>query len=185
MRERGHDDSKACTEVRWFLDGDVAALLVDRPRPDKQRVDSYHLGSLTETSAWKRRGRRDLLEHKVRSGAPRPIAIGELSAWAERWTKRRIGDRPHLAGPWVEVDKQIWVIAGVEVARLEVEATIAWTVSVNLDAPRLKPATTTVLERWTPLLRTRAFNGSYPAWLLAHCDDKTSRLPVYAHQSSG
>jgi hypothetical protein len=183
--EHDRHDRRSRAEVRWFVAGDVGTLLVDQPRPHKQRVDAYHLGSLTEVSAWKRRGPHGRLEHKLRTGAPNPVVIGGISAFAERWAKRHSRIHPHLPGPWIDVAKQIWIVGGIQLTRVDVDATIVWTISVSVDEPWLEPETSTTLERWVPLLRTCGFNGSYPAWLLARCEDREPRLPVHARETFG
>jgi hypothetical protein len=51
MKRQPDYEETVRVEVRWFLPGDVGRNLVARRQPDKRRVDSYHLGSLTENSA--------------------------------------------------------------------------------------------------------------------------------------
>jgi hypothetical protein len=175
MRDHRNATRKTVVEVRWFVDGDVGYDLVDGRPPDKRRVDSYHIHSLTESSAWKRRGRHRRLEHKWRIGAPSPVVVAGITGSAERWGKRHSWTRPVLGGPWIEVAKEIWTEAGCEITRLHVDRTVSWTVSVKLHKRSLTPSTIAVLERWLPLLRSDGLNASYPSWLITRRDRSRSR----------
>jgi hypothetical protein len=172
-------------EVRWFLPGDVGDGLVPSRKPDKRRVDSYHLGSLTEGSAWKRRGRRGLFEWKRRTGSPLPITLESVGGVAERWVKLRTRRQPELAGPWIEVDKQIWQTGDWQVCRLMVDGLRSWTVALQAGESFPDLASTPKLKGWWPLLRAGAISASYPAWLIAHHPDVLEDQSQYAASAAG
>jgi hypothetical protein len=156
-------------EVRWFVAGDVGRNLVAGRPPDKRRVDSYHVGSLTETAAWKRRGRRGPFEWKRREGSPLPITIDGVSGIAERWVKLRTHCEPDLVGRWIDVDKQIWQTAVWQLCRLELDGIHSWSVALQADESFPDSSSVPKLERWWPLLRAAGIPASYPAWLIEHC----------------
>ena len=60
----------SAVEARWFVAGDVGVDLQAGIDHDKERVDTYHFDSLSETASVKCRGRRRLFEEKWPVGAP-------------------------------------------------------------------------------------------------------------------
>src|SRR5262245_12952168 len=92
-------------EARWFIDSDVGAELIDDRLQSKHRIDTYHLDSLSESAAWKRRGRRGPLEHKQRIGDPTIVIVQGVTGVAERWLKERRGPLSKPPGEWLAVIK--------------------------------------------------------------------------------
>jgi hypothetical protein len=168
MRRQPDFEETVRVEVRWFLPGDVGRDVVAGRQPDKRRVDSYHVGSLSESSAWKRRGRRGPFEWKHREGPPLPITMGGVNGVAERWVKLRTRTQPELVGPWIDVDKQFWLTGDWQVCRLQVDGIRSWTIALQRDESFPDLTMSPKLERWWPLLRVAAIAASYPAWLIAH-----------------
>jgi hypothetical protein len=153
-------------EARWFLDGDVGAKLMHRVDHDKKRVDSYHLDSLTETAALKRRGRHGRLEEKWRVGKPTKFVFDNVVGQTESWRKRRVSKNPHPRGDWVEVHKRMWVGPYWEIARLDVSGRRSWTIALSLPRDRWHDDAA-ALAPWWPALRDHGVAASYPAWLTA------------------
>jgi hypothetical protein len=152
-------------EARWFTQHDVA-----RPAGRCQvRVDAYHLGSLTPTSAWKQRALRHL-EHK-RLLAAEPIEVCGVLGRSEQWSKERgrhvaPDAAPDLAGPWLVVVKERWRSPGLEVARLSIGDELWWTLAVSIPARGAAPRHLVERHRTASrIVATSAFAGSYPAWI--------------------
>lgn len=154
-------------ELRWFTAGDLPARL--RPvAASVQRVDAYHVPSLTTSVAIKRRGNRNRLEGKWRSRVE-PMSFDGVEAVAERWCKLRArpGLDDELAGPWLPVAKQIWSVGGIEIARVAVDGHTSWTLALALGPhPRRDPRAT----RWVHHLGPASRPASYAAWLLEHLE---------------
>jgi hypothetical protein len=185
MKRQPDYEETVRVEVRWFLAGDVGRNLVARRRPDKRRVDTYHLGSLTETSAWKRRGRRGPFEWKRREGPPLPLTIDGVGGIAERWVKLRTRRQPDLSGHWVDVDKEIWLTDDWQLCRLKIDGIHSWSVALQGDESLPDPTLSPKLERWWPILRAAGTSASYPAWLIDHCRDAPPDRSVFAHRAAG
>ena len=65
----------------------------------KERVDTYHFDSLSESASVKRRGRRELFEEKWRVGTPTRYVVKGVVGHTEAWRKRRTSKGPNLPGP--------------------------------------------------------------------------------------
>ena len=132
----------------------------------------YHLASLGPESSLKRSNGSGQLEWKAREGVPEPCVVSGVPAWMERWVKRRVRERDldaPLRGAWIEVDKQLWRVGGVEICRLGIGARPWWTVAIAPGRTG-KPAHR-VLESWVPLLRSIGEATSYPVWVLARSSE--------------
>jgi hypothetical protein len=158
-------------EARWFLDGDVGADLLRGVDHPKKRVDSYHLDSLTETTAVKRRGQRGRFEEKWRVGAPTEFVFGDVVGHVESWRKRRLDKNPHPRGEWTDVHKRIWTGRGWEIARLDVRGRRGWTVALSLPWDGWRDDAAAVLAPWWPTLGDEAVAASYPAWLMTFSEE--------------
>lgn len=155
-------------EIRWFVPEDGAPA--PRPRSSgRRRVDRYHLGSLTPTSAVKARG-TVRLEAKHRVGRVDEIDVNGCLGRAERWVKKRPPslDAKAAAGEeWIDVGKELWRARCFEVARITVPETDMawWTIAVRVeDVPRA--AADRRFAEWVPLLAGDGWSGAYPEWLL-------------------
>jgi hypothetical protein len=186
MRDERRRNNRTRVEVRWFVAGDVGFDLVDSPIPDDRRVDRYHLVSLSESSAWKRRGRQGPFEHKWRVGEPLPVVIDGLAGLAERWVKRRYWSHPPLSGPWIEVQKQVWIAGDCQIARLDADGQPWWTVSLNAGRELRHGRACDALGRWSAVLRASGMTASYPGWILAERGGRSeSPALAYRQRASG
>jgi hypothetical protein len=154
-------------EARWFVAGDIDS----RPRTKaRSRVDSYHLDTLTETSAWKRRGGGSF-DHKQRIGPARPIVVNGVRGVSEQWSKRRVA-AVDLSGTWLDVRKQLWTWPGVQLCRLSVAGDRWWSLALESTgtAERLRPIERPELDEyfpaWRSIMHSTAVSCSYPRWLL-------------------
>jgi hypothetical protein len=171
MSDKSNDRSVSCAvEVRWFVAGDVGIDKVRGIDHREERVDTYHLESLSESASLKRRGRLELFEEKWRVGAPTRIVVHGVVGHAEAWRKRRTSKDRKLPGPWVDVHKRVWVGRGWEICRLHVAGVRSWTVALSLPADWLEQ-NAAELAPWWPVLRDRGVAASYPAWLLAAAEE--------------
>jgi len=161
-----HRSVSSAVEARWFVAGDVGVDLQAGIDHDKERVDTYHFDSLSETASVKRRGRRRLFEEKWRVGAPTPFVVHGVVGHAEAWRKRRTWKGPKLRGPWVDVHKRVWIGPGWEICRIHVAGRQSWTVALSLPA-HWSGQHAAEIEPWWPVLRDRGIAASYPAWLIA------------------
>jgi hypothetical protein len=150
-------------ETRWFVDGDLPRHLRPVARSVK-RVDSYHEPSLSPDVSIKLRGDTGRLESKVRSRAE-VMSVGGVHAVVERWQKWRLReDRPHhLSGPWIIVGKQIWTIAGTELARISHDGRTWWSLAFPVNGGR--PPQGPVVERLLRHIRDAGVPASYASWL--------------------
>ena len=158
-------------EMRWFTDGDIPRRL--RPvAPSRQRVDTYHLPSLTADVSVKRRGDTARLECKSRSKVE-AVSVGGIDAVAERWHKWRArrGHDHELVGPWLPVAKQVWSIGGIEVARIALDGHTSWSLAFPLPPQHRKPNLLTT--RWIGHLSAASRPASYASWLLDHFEQQT------------
>jgi hypothetical protein len=158
-------------ELRWFTEGDVPRRL--RPAaPSLQRIDAYHLPSLTADVSIKRRGDTARLECKTRSHAE-SVSVAGFDAVAERWQKMRASrGRDHeLVGPWLPVAKQIWSLGGIEIARVAVDGSTWWSLAFPLPPRHRKP--NPLATRWLGHLDTTSRAASYASWLLDQLDHQT------------
>lgn len=153
-------------EVRWFIEGDDALDVSRRWKPVEQRIDCYHLDSLSHGSAWKRRGLDGPFEHKRRLGPPRPVVVHGVAGVAERWSKVRTRRQTSLGGEWLDVAKQVWAVHGAQLTRVGVEHRRVWTLSLRLPDTGTIEDAELELEPWWPLMRRQANASSFPAWLL-------------------
>ena len=151
-------------ETRWFVDGDLPRQLRPVARSAK-RVDSYHAGSLSPDVSVKLRGDTKRLESKTRSGAEVTTVRG-VHAVVERWQKWRAdGNQPHLlTGPWIPVQKQVWSLHGLEVARITVDDGAWWTLAFPVDGGR--PSCGPLADRWLGHVRDVGVPSSYASWLV-------------------
>ena len=118
--------------MRWFL-ADVPEELRP-PGSARRRTDRYHVASLSAHAALKWRGAPQRLEHKERVGRVELASWCGVPGFAERWAKQRVPRRraPGDAG-WLAVTKEVWIVAGIEVARVAIDGDVAWTYCVDLD----------------------------------------------------
>jgi len=151
-------------EARWFAPGDVD-LDLDRFGRRRRRIDSYHVPSLAPDMSLKRRGDSAALEHKRRFDRVELISWCGVDGFAERWVKQRVPRQPRaVSGDWCDIVKDVWVDAGIELARVRIDRECFWTVCVDLACagePR-RPARALLRE-----LVARAEPSSYPSFLLA------------------
>lgn len=159
-------------EARWFVEGDIPRRFRPRTSP-VERVDAYHVPSLTPDRAVKRRGPKAKLEYKVRAHAE-PVRLGDIDGCAERWQKWRSRGRHdfELAGPWVLIAKQIWSFEGCEVARVITDTTTWWSLSVVIGASQRELGSRA--RRWLSRLDSDAQPDSYAGWLHQHCETARS-----------
>src|SRR4051794_27871345 len=144
-------EPRRCREVRWFLDGEIPDELQPTRRPVKH-TDLYELETLRPWEAHKRRGGSGVMEHKLRVGRAELIELLGVDGYVETWEKWRNGkQRP--TGPCLEVRKQVWVTAGLEIGRFEVNGDAGWTICVAADRP-LNGSARGLMEAWLPLFES-------------------------------
>jgi len=146
--------------MRWFLPEEppLASLC---EAPDRQRVDRYHLPSLTPGSGWKQRGVRGVFELKVRRGQPVLVRAGEVTGVCEQWVKHRIDGPVDLDGPWVDVHKAVWATSFAQITQIDVGDQRWWSICTRVtDSIPHFPAE---LEA---AIASVGLPGSYPTWLL-------------------
>jgi len=150
------------SEVRLFLPGRGPALDGARRR---QRLDRYHLGSLTRERSYKLRGATGKGELKVLTGrSPLIDVIDSVSAEPELWAKFPVRLAEPPAG-WIELAKDIWRAGPVEVTWITSDLGSWWTLAVQVRAttcPRL-PAE---VSRHLTDRREQVSCRSYAAWLV-------------------
>ena len=149
-------------EVRLFVPGPGPALVDARRR---QRLDRYHIRSLTRERSYKLRGATGKGELKVLTGRSPVIEVTDsVSAEPEQWTKFPVRLEELRAG-WIELAKEIWRAGPVEVAWISSDLGPWWTLAVQVRAttcPRLPDEVSRHLTDRRPLVSCR----SYAAWLV-------------------
>lgn len=131
-----------------------------------KRVDSYHAPSLSPDVSVKLRGDTERLESKTRSGAE-VITIRGVHAVVERWQKwRSDGTQPlRPAGPWIPVQKQVWSLDGLEVARIIVADGAWWSLAFPIVGGQ--PTCGPLAARWLGHVRdVGGVPSSYASWLV-------------------
>jgi hypothetical protein len=151
-------------ETRWFVDGDLPRRL--RPVASAvKRIDSYQVSSLSPVVSVKRRGDTKGLESKTRSDAE-VVTVHGVHAVVERWQKWRADDKRsrRLPGPWIPVEKQIWSLDGLEVARIAFGDGAWWTLAFAISGGR--PSCGPLVDRWLGHVRDSGVPSSYASWLV-------------------
>src|SRR4051812_20189048 len=161
-------------ETRWFLGGDSAADLPRGAGRGKDRVDSYHIESLSGTASGKRGGRPGPFEEKWRVGKPTEFVLGDVVGQAEAWRKRRLDGNPRRRGNWIDVHKRIWTGRAWEIARLDVSGRRSWTVALTLPCDASGDVSSLLASWWAPL-RENGVAASYAAWLATISEELAER----------
>jgi hypothetical protein len=183
-RPKGRDQ-RSSKELRWFLAGDVEDDL--RPAGRAQlRTDVYFVESLGPSSSLKRRNGNGPLEYKARVGPAVPYEIAGVPGLAEHWIKRRVDRRGLdglLAGPRMEVRKQLWRRHDVEIGRLRLGDELSCTIAVDIVGAAPSKATRELFAVWSPLLLAAGEPTSYPMWLRSRWSEQ--RLHAGADEQIG
>src|SRR4051812_11647084 len=103
------------------------------------------------------------MEYKLRVGRVELTEVLSVDGYVETWEKWRNASsaRPVRC---LEVRKQVWVTAGFEIGRFQVNGDAGWTICVEADRP-LNGSARGLMEAWLPLLESFGEASSYPAWL--------------------
>ncbi len=158
----GASSGRLVNEIRLFVPGRGPALVGARNR---QRLDRYHLGSLTRERSYKLRGTTGKGELKMLTGRSPVIDVTDsVSAEPEQWAKFPVR-LAELPTGWIELTKDIWRAGPVEVTWITSDLGPWWTLAARVRAttcPRLPDE----ISRHLTDHRAQVSCRSYAAWLV-------------------